>query len=196
MNFIMNTFKISSFTFLLLSIFLFSCGEKSSSNPPKDSLNSSLIENESTEEQSLPISDLQLSSSQDQLIKEIYQKYRGKFEEVGRNRNITGYEKGVRKRELAYERKEEILKILNAEQRKIAENWSGDVNDQNNDYLESQLETLENSYKVNKNNIENNTNLSKEEKKLKKEELENQYKIDRKKLKSSKDIIKDSHLTK
>ncbi|WP_128331461.1 hypothetical protein [Apibacter sp. HY039] len=192
----MNTFKISSFTFLLLSIFLFSCGEKSSSNPPKDSLNSSLIENESTEEQSLPISDLQLSSSQDQLIKEIYQKYRGKFEEVGRNRNITGYEKGVRKRELAYERKEEILKILNAEQRKIAENWSGDVNDQNNDYLESQLETLENSYKVNKNNIENNTNLSKEEKKLKKEELENQYKIDRKKLKSSKDIIKDSHLTK
>ncbi len=196
MNFIMNTFKISSFTFLLLSIFLFSCGEKSSTNPPKDSLNSSLIENESTEEQSLPISDLQLSSSQDQLIKEIYQKYRGKFEEVGRNRNITGYEKGVRKRELAYERKEEILKILNAEQRKIAENWSGDVNDQNNDYLESQLETLENSYKVNKNNIENNTNLSKEEKKLKKEELENQYKIDRKKLKSRKDIIKDSHLTK
>ncbi|MGM5632060.1 hypothetical protein O2K51_14270 [Apibacter raozihei] len=192
----MNTFKISSFTFLLLSIFLFSCGEKSSTNPPKDSLNSSLIENESTEEQSLPISDLQLSSSQDQLIKEIYQKYRGKFEEVGRNRNITGYEKGVRKRELAYERKEEILKILNAEQRKIAENWSGDVNDQNNDYLESQLETLENSYKVNKNNIENNTNLSKEEKKLKKEELENQYKIDRKKLKSRKDIIKDSHLTK
>ncbi|MBB4037154.1 hypothetical protein GGR21_003069 [Dysgonomonas hofstadii] len=144
--------------------------------------------------------DLQLSSEQIAKIKQLKKEVGPKFEAIGLDRSLSGYEKGQKKRELALKHKQEIESILTKEQIGLWEKKHGQYTSLDNvrkgvsDGYDSKADALEDKYDAEKSAIENNTSLSKDEKKVQKEALKQKYKAEKDKLKAEKEHAKNEML--
>lgn len=176
-------------TYFLLVSFT-ACGQNKSKD--NESFNSSKIEN---------FEELNLSDYQKQQIKKINQEIGPKFEQIGRDNSLSGYEKGNKKRELAKEHKTQIFNVLTSTQKKIWIDKYGNnrksIKDNITDHIDDQLNILEKKYKADKEEIEKDNSLTKEEKKQKKNQLEDKFKNDKEQLKFEKnsknsDLLKGS----
>lgn len=142
--------------------------------------------------------DLHLSSEQIAKIKKLKREKGPQFTAIGRDRSLSGYEKGQKKRELAYKYRTEMQAILNADQVKTWENRYGKLSpdhsmkDTISDDFEAKLDALERKYDADKDAIENNRNLSKEEKKAQFKTLKNAYKTEKENLKARKNAAKNN----
>ena len=145
---------------------------------------------------------LNLSAEQVAKIKKLNQEISPKYAQIGKDRSLSGYEKGQKKRELALKHKAELQKILTTDQINILEKEYGSlsseqgIKDKINDSYDNKLKALEQRYKTEKNKIENDTKLSKQEKKDKIQSLKDVYKTDKQKLKKQKDAVKETPLLK
>ncbi|MDU1890629.1 MAG: hypothetical protein E6767_08050 [Dysgonomonas sp.] len=141
--------------------------------------------------------DLKLSTGQVAKIKKLRQEIGPKFAAIGKDRTLSGYEKGKRKRELALQHKEDIKKILSKEQITIWESKHGNMSKNDGlkniiaDNYDDKLEYLEKKYEAVKKMIENNAVLDKNERKSQLKSLKSSYKAEKEKLKNEKDIAKD-----
>lgn len=140
--------------------------------------------------------DLGLTTEQRIKIKKIRKEYSLKFAEIGKNPNLTGYEKGRKKRELALQLKTEINNLLSQKQILILsdkyDKWDFDKNVEDNvsENIDDQIDALKRRYENNVEAIENNDRLSKYEKKEQKKALKNSYKSEKEKLKLEKRKLK------
>lgn len=140
--------------------------------------------------------DLHLSSDQIARIKKLKREKGPKFAAIGRDRSLSGYEKGQRKRELAMKFRAEIHSILNENQSDMWEKrygkWSPgySMKDAISDDFDDALDALERRYEREEDLIENNRHLSKEERKARKKELKAHYKAEKESLKSRKKAVK------
>lgn len=128
---------------------------------------------------------LDLTQSQVSKIKKLNRDYAEKFRAIGKDRSISGYEKGQRKRALAGQKKKDIDKILNKTQ---INKWNSkygreDFNDIISDKYDDMLDRLEDKYDDMIEKIEDNDRLSKSEKKARIKELKAKYKAEKEKLK-------------
>jgi len=141
--------------------------------------------------------DLQLSTEQIAKIKKLKREAGPKFQAIGRDRTLTGYEKGQKKRQLAQELRQKIESVLTKNQiskweTKYGEYKSlGDIKEQIIETYDSRLNALELKHDMEKSTIENNPSLSKSEKKAQKEALKQKYKAEKKKLKAEKENAKN-----
>lgn len=133
-----------------------------------------------------------LTSEQADKIKQINREYGRKFEAVGKDRSIPGYEKGQRKRELARQKQEEIRKILSSKQ---VEKWdykyhsNYDNRDILKDDIDEKIDRLEDKYEVQIDAIEDNPHLGKSEKKYQIKKLKAEFKAEKARLKQIKNEI-------
>lgn len=128
-----------------------------------------------------------LDLSQDQIskIKKLNREYAEKFKAIGKDRSLSGYEKGQKKRALAFQKRKDIDKILNKSQ---INQWKSkydrdDFDDIISDKYDDMLDRLEDKYDDMIDRIEDNDRLSKSEKKARIKELKRQYKNEKEKLK-------------
>ena len=142
--------------------------------------------------------ELERTPQQEEKINAINKSTTSKFEAIGRNSSLSGYQKGQKKRELALQHKKEIFNVLTAEQQK---NWLqkyGDerasIKDNVSDNADEALEKLENRYDADKKSIEDDHSLSKSEKKIRLEKLKVNYKNEKEKLKEAKEKATSSGL--
>lgn len=138
---------------------------------------------------------LDLSQKQVSKIKKLSREYSVKFREIGKDRSISGYEKGQRKRALAIQKRKDIDKILNKSQ---IEKWNSkydrdDFKDIISDKYDDMLDRLEDRYDDLIDEVEDNDYLSKSEKKAKINELKRQYKAEKEKLKEKEKRTKNKH---
>lgn len=142
--------------------------------------------------------DLQLSSKQTAEIRELKRDAKKQFQAIGRDRTISGYEKGQRKRALALKHKADIEKILTQNQINAFENKYGKLSkdkglkDVIGDTYEQKLDVLEKRYEAEKDAIEDNDNLSKSDKKARLETLKDTYKSQKESLKREKKSAKNA----
>ena len=134
---------------------------------------------------------LNLSADQIAKIKKLNKEVGPKFRAIGRS-NLTGYEKGQKKRALALEHKAAIRAILSENQIKAWETHYGSMNNgeglhgiKKDDY-DNRLDQLEAKFEKDKEAIENSS-LSKDVKKDKVRSLKNQYKQEKEHLKNERD---------
>lgn len=143
---------------------------------------------------------MNLSTDQIAKIKKLNQEIGPKFRAIGQS-NIPGYEKGQRKRALAIEHKDAIMKILTESQIETWESYYGSMRngeglrDIVNDNYDTQLDLLEREYEKKKNVIENSS-LSKNTKKTELKTLKAAYKIEKECLKNERYNAKKSGLLK
>lgn len=141
--------------------------------------------------------DLRLSSEQIAKIKKLKREKGPKFAAIGKDRSLTGYEKGQKKRELAQKYRNEIQSILTQDQVSIWEKKHSKLSADNSmkdiisDSFDDSLDALEAKYKAEKKAIENNYLLSKEERKTKEKALKSAYKAEKEKLKARKKAAKN-----
>lgn len=107
---------------------------------------------------------------------------------IGRDRNLSGYEKGVKKRELSLRIQEDIRAILNEEQ---YDKWSNYTTYQHknksiNEEIELQLERLEKEYEQDIKRIERQYKNDKYTLKNEKNKRKVAYKTEKERLKSQK----------
>lgn len=142
--------------------------------------------------------DLGLTPEQKEKIRTINRNIDSKFEEIGRNVSLSGYEKGQKKRALALQHKKEIFNILTAEQKRTWEqkygHEKGSIKNKVTNHFDQELEKLENRYEADKKTIEQDRSLSKSEKKTRLEKLKNNYKNEKEKLKATKEKSTSSGL--
>jgi len=140
--------------------------------------------------------DLRLTSDQVAKIKKLKREVGPKFQAIGKDRSLSGYEKGQRKRELAQKHRQEIESILTGSQISEWESKHGkynswnDAKDRISDNYDDRLDMLEKQYEREKDRIEDNYTLSKKEQKAQKEALKDRYKADKNRLKKEKDRAK------
>jgi len=144
--------------------------------------------------------DLQLTSEQIAKIKKLKREAGPKFQAIGRDRTLTGYEKGQKKRQLAQELRQEIEGVLTKNQISQWESKHGkytslnDVKNNISDSYDQKIDALEDKYDAEISAIENNSSLSKSEKKAQKETLKQRYKAEKNKLKAEKEQAKNEIL--
>ncbi|HAD78148.1 MAG TPA: hypothetical protein DCF99_00145 [Flavobacteriaceae bacterium] len=126
-----------------------------------------------------------ISSSQKNKIIALKKQASKDFERIGRDRNLSGYEKGRRKREISNNLQRDIDKILNDNQRY---KWS---NSHRDDYyknrIDNRLERLEDEYERDIKRIERNYFHDKNLMKRKKEIRKAEYKRAKERMKNAKD---------
>jgi len=141
--------------------------------------------------------ELKLTNKQVAEIKKMKREASSKFAAIGKDRTLTGYEKGQKKRDLAIQLRENIKSVLTTEQIKLWEDKYGKIKDGNGikntatDSIDDQLDRLEAKYEDDIKLIENNFSLSKEEKKTQKKILKENYKKNKLLLKEKKKDIKE-----
>ncbi|MDR2955021.1 MAG: hypothetical protein LBV43_08065 [Prevotella sp.] len=140
--------------------------------------------------------DLHLTADQIAKIKKLKREVGPKFAAIDRDRSLTGYEKGQKKRELAQKHRQEIENVLNQDQISLWEKKYGkytsldDIKDKISDNFDEREDALEVEYETEKSNIEKNSYLDKSEKKAQKRALKEKYKEEKKKLKNEKEKAK------
>jgi len=140
--------------------------------------------------------DLHLSSDQIAKIKKLKREKGPQFAAIGKDRSLSGYEKGERKRALAQKYRAEMQSILNTGQVNTWEKRYGkltpdySMKDAISDDFDNALDALERKYEADKKAIENNRYLSKEERKAQEKALKNAYKIEKDNLKARKKAAK------
>ena len=164
---------------LLVSIFTFSVYAQDS--------------NESLYYQNIESSkDLGLTADQVARIKKLKKEVGPKFAAIGKDRTLSGYEKGQKKRALAEKHRAEIRAILTENQAQTWEQKYGtsSVKDIISDSYDAKLDRLEDRYDAEKKAIERNDALSKDERKARIKVLKETYKAEKKALKSQKQAAK------
>lgn len=140
--------------------------------------------------------DLQLTSEQIAKIKKIKREAGPRFQAIVRDRTLTGYEKGQKKRQLSLEIRQEIENVLTKGQVSKWEHKNGKYTSYNNlrndisDSYDRKLDALESKYDAEKSVIEHNSSLSKDQKKAQKEVLKQKYKAEKNRLKAEKENAK------
>lgn len=140
--------------------------------------------------------DIQLSSEQIAKIKKIKRDAGAQFQAIGRDRSLSGQEKGSRKRELAAQLRKDINNVLTDSQRAAWETKHGNLNsnetilDAISDDYDRKLDALEKRYDRDKDAIDDNDRLNKSEKKAQKSALKKTYKAEKESLKSQKEEAK------
>lgn len=140
--------------------------------------------------------DLKLSSQQIARIKKLNREVGPKFQAIGRS-NLSGYEKGQRKRALAFEHRQAIRDILTENQADMWERryddrryegrrWHGDLRDDIKDDYEIRLKRLERKYEADKDRIEDSL-LPKYERKARLKSLKRKYKAQKEQIKDERD---------
>ncbi|MFR9166781.1 MAG: hypothetical protein ACLVKO_11390 [Dysgonomonas sp.] len=143
--------------------------------------------------------DLNLSPEQVKEIKKLNREIGPKFAEIGRDRSLSGYEKGQKKRALALEHKAQIQRVLRKDQMDKWERRHGrlhdgkGIKDNMTDNIDYKLDVLEAKYKRDKKAIENDDRLSKEQKKIEKERLKDSYKAEKERFKNKKKAVKNRY---
>lgn len=141
--------------------------------------------------------DLHLSPDQISKIKKLQREIGPRFAAIGKDRSISGYEKGQRKRDLALKHRAEIRAILTDDQMTILERKYGAIHqgdrikDVISDSYDDRLDALEEKFETEKNAIDDNPYLSKSEKKTRIKELKAHYKVEKERLKKQKNTAKD-----
>ncbi len=141
--------------------------------------------------------DLNLSSDQISKIKKLQREVGPKFAAIGRDRSISGYEKGQRKRELAMKHRVQIRAILSDGQMSTLEKkygpiYEGDrIKDAISDNYDDRLDALEDKYDAQKDAIKDDPRLDKYEKKARVNALKQKYKAEKAKLKAEKSAAKN-----
>ena len=141
---------------------------------------------------------LSLSQKQISKIKELNKGIGKQFAAIGKDRSLTGREKGEKKRELALKHKQDIMNVLNPEQLAVWESkynkHNSGIKDNLTDALDDKLDALEKEYERAKKAIEKNESLSKYEKNARKDALKAKYTADKERLKEEKTNITNSVL--
>ena len=106
------------------------------------------------------------------------------FESIGRNRNLSGYEKGIKKREVATKLQQDVSNVLNATQRNQWAEFYKKTDEQKR-VIDKQIDQLEAEYDADIKSIERSYSSDKTEMKRKKEARKARYK-------KEKDILKES----
>lgn len=140
--------------------------------------------------------DLQLSSKQIEKIKKLKKERSKLFSAIGKDRLLTGKEKGQKKREAAIRYKKEIASIFSKEQlkkfdKKYKKHEKDDYEDIIVDKIEAQIDALEDKYEAEKERIEDNKSLSKEERKSLEKTLKKAFKTEKDRLKKIKKQLDD-----
>lgn len=141
-------------------------------------------------------SDLHLTSDQIARIKKLKREKGPRFAAIGRDRSLSGYEKGQRKRALAMKYRAEMQSILTENQVNIWEKRHGHLSpeysmkDAISDDFDSRLDAMEARVEREIDAIENDWRLSKEERKARKKALKARYKADRETMKARKKAAK------
>lgn len=138
---------------------------------------------------------MSLSVEQKMKIKRLNQEMGQQFAAIGKDRSLSGYEKGQKKRALAMKKREAIYKILTTDQKEL---WDGNSEEAASlsylydisDKYDNMLDNLEDQYEADKDLIENDYTLSKEERKAKEKALKRVYKTQKEKLKREKNTAK------
>lgn len=139
---------------------------------------------------------LNLSADQIAKIKQLNREVGPKFRAIGQS-NLSGYEKGQKKRALALEHKAAIRKILTEGQIKTWESHYGSMDSGEGlrgiirDDYDTRIERLEEKYEKEKDAIENSS-LSKDAKKSKVKALKNEYKAEKNRLKNERETATNS----
>lgn len=140
--------------------------------------------------------DLQLSAEQIAKIKKIKREAGPQFAAIGKDRSLSGYEKGVKKRELGLKIKKDINNVLTESQRGTWEQKYGKLENNKtildvvSDEYDKKLDALEEKYDRDKDAIDDNNHLSKSEKKSQKAALKEAYKAEKSRLKAERDKAK------
>lgn len=146
------------------------------------------------------VTDLNLTTDQVAKLKKLNNEIGPQFEAIGRDRSLTGQEKGRRKRELAIKHKADIQNVLTDNQIAILEKKYGKTSsdqglrDNISDTYDAKLSKLEKKYEQDKGTIEDNRSLSKDQKKAQKKALKEVYKTKKEQLKVEKEQAKNSVL--
>ncbi|MBK5720694.1 hypothetical protein JGH11_07395 [Dysgonomonas sp. Marseille-P4677] len=141
--------------------------------------------------------DLYLSSDQISKIKELQRSVGPKFAAIGKDRSLSGYEKGQRKRELALKHRAQIRSILNANQINTLEKKYGTIHEGDrikdviSDSYDDKLDALEKKFEAEEDAIDDNPYLSKAEKKARIKTLKYNYKKEKENLKNQKKATKN-----
>lgn len=153
-------------------------------------------------------SDYNISSSQRQQIIQIKKGIGRRYAAIGKDRSLSGYEKGQKKRELSKQIRKEIYDVLNSDQRS---NWDksrssssasvGSFNkfnqdvdriERNIDDLERRIDDMEDAYDRRIDAVENDYTLSKSERKYRKQQLKDEKNAKKREMKNEKQRLKDS----
>lgn len=129
-----------------------------------------------------------------------------RYAAIGRDRSLSGYEKGQKKRELSLQIRKEIYDVLNSDQRK---NWdknhSYDSKTSFKDYnknvdniereidaIDRKIDRMEDEYDRKIDAVENDRSLSKADMKYKKQALKDEKKAKKREMKAERQKLKDS----
>ncbi|NDV69371.1 hypothetical protein [Dysgonomonas sp. 25] len=142
--------------------------------------------------------DLKLSIEQSNKIQQINKEAYPKFEEIGRNISLSGYEVNRQRKLLLLEQKKSIMSILTPEQRKIWDakfnNIPPEVNIRESlkQEYDGRIKEWDRQYASGKKAIENDKSLDKKARKEQLKELSNTYKAEKERLKRERDAVRDS----
>lgn len=142
--------------------------------------------------------DLNLSIEQSSKIQQINKEAYPKFEEIGRNISLSGYEVNRQRKLLLLEQKKSIMSILTPGQRKIWDakfnNIPPEVNIRESlkQEYDSRIKEWDSQYASGKKAIENDKSLDKKARKKQLKELSNTYKAEKERLKRERDAVRDS----
>ena len=146
------------------------------------------------------ISDLNLTADQVAKLKKLKREIGPQFAAIGRDRTLSGREKGEKKRALALKHRADIQNILTAKQLTTLEDKYGTITETNsirdnisNSY-DAKLDRLERKYEADEAAIENDNFLSRDQKKTKRKALKATYKSQKEALKVEKNQAKNSVL--
>jgi hypothetical protein len=114
--------------------------------------------------------------------------YGRQYEEIRKNPNLSEYEKGQKKRELSLQQKKDNMNYGNHHEHPYGNH--SEIADKKKKDIDNQIDQLEERYKRDKEKIENNNRLSKNEIKIQKNELERTYKYKKNALEREKKAIK------
>lgn len=143
-------------------------------------------------------SDLNLSADQVAKIRQLKREVGPKFAAIGKDRTLSGYEKGQKKRELALQHKAEIRKILTQDQINTWEAKHGKMSEGEgikniiSDSYDAKLDALEDRYDADKKAIEKNRSLSKKERKEQLKSLKGTYKTEKESLKKQRKVSRET----
>lgn len=147
-----------------------------------------------------------ITPAQKQQIIQIKKGIGRRYAEIGRDRSLSGYQKGQKKRELSLQIRKEIYEILNSDQRI---NW--DKNHPSNsktsfkdyntnvdniereiDAIDKRIDQMEDDYERRIDAVEDDYSLSKADRKYKKQALKDEMKAKKREMKAERQKLKDS----
>lgn len=141
--------------------------------------------------------ELKLTKKQVAEIKRLKNEAKPKFEAIGKDRSLSGYEKGQRKHKLATQLRDDIKKILTPDQINAWEKKYGKLEQSKGikntatSNIDTQINKIEQEYDADIKKIMDDYTLNKDQKKEKEKKLKEKYKREKKALKEKKKEVKE-----